>query len=146
MNRSETVPPTPARRPSEMRVALVSAGLMLAIPLAAKLATRFGWVNAGDLAERSLMVILAGLIVFTGNTIPKRLVPPECLHADAAGAQAFLRFAGWTWVLTGIAFGLACLLLPRAASTTATLVVVPLGMALIAYRWIRMVTARRRAA
>ena len=142
MNPQDLTSPPPQRGTSELRVGLVCAALMLAIPLAVKMAARFGWTDTADLANRALTTILAGFIVLTGNTIPKRL-SGLCVNADEASVQSFRRFAGWTWVLTGLAFGLVCLLLPRAASTTATLLIVPAGMALVAVRWIRLYTARR---
>lgn len=140
--------PTPNSRPwtADLRVGLVSAGLMLAIPLGAKLATRFGWVKADDFAQRALMVILAGFIAFTGNTIPKRLESLACLYPDPARWQAFYRFAGWTWVLAGIGLGLAWILLRLPAAGTATLILVPAAMSLVGLRWLGLRATRRPAA
>lgn len=132
-----------SHRPSGLRVGIVTAALMIAIPLAAKLAARFGWANTGDFAERSLMVIIAGFIVFTGNTIPKRILAPACVGADEASAQAYLRLAGWTWVLAGLAFGLAGALLPRQAATTATFIIMPGAIALVSLAWLRLRGSRR---
>ncbi len=146
MNLPQAMLGKPERKNSELRVALVSAGLMIAIPLMAKLAARFGWATTGDFAERALLAILAGFIVLTGNTIPKRLAAPACLDADAASVQRFMRFAGWTWVLAGLAFGLSGILLPREAATTVTFIVMPLAITLIAVGWIRLYRARRPAA
>ena len=140
--------PTPKRHGqlSEIRVGLVCAGLLLAIPFGAKLAARYGWAIAPDFSERALMVILAAFIVRTGNAIPKLITARTCPDVDPARLLAFHRFAGWTWVLTGFAFGLASLLLPGPAARTATLVLGPTGIALIAYRWIGLLAARRPAA
>ena len=146
MSFPETPPPARRRGPSELRVALVCAALMLAISYGARLAARYAGLSTGEFADRSLMAILAAFIVLTGNSIPKRLASLACANGEAARVQAFLRFAGWTWVLTGLAFGLACLLLPRSASTTATFVIVPTGMALELIAWLRLYATRRRAA
>jgi len=127
-----------ARRSSGLRVGLVFAGLMVAIPLAAKLANRFGWAETGDFAERSLLALIGAFIMTTGNTIPKRLVPRACLDAGAAEVQGFLRLAGWTWVLAGLAFALACLFLPRDAATTATFVIMPAAILLVLIAWLRL--------
>ncbi len=138
--------PKPKHWIVELRVALVCAALMPAIPFGVKLGARYGWGGANDLSERALMVILAAFIVLTGNTIPKRVTSRTCAGVDPARLQVFHRFAGWTWVLTGLAFGLASILLPTQTSRTATLVIVPAGMALIAYRWLNLLATRRPAA
>jgi Sec-independent protein secretion pathway component TatC len=145
MNQTPTAPAGREHWSAGMRVALVSAGLMLAVPLGARLAARFGWVDHADLAGRAHLAILAAFIVLTGNTIPKRLFPLACRNTDAVRMQSFLRFSGWVWVLAGLAFGLASLLLTPQASTTATLIIMPLAIALIAYRWIDLRTTRRSA-
>jgi hypothetical protein len=138
--------PKPGHWTAELRVALLFAGLMLAIPLGAKLAARYGRVDTADFTRRALMVSLAAFIVATGNTIPKRLASLACLNVEPARVQAFYRLAGWVWVLAGLAFGAAWFLLPSGAAGTATLVIMPVGILLIAYRWLRLYSARRPAA
>jgi hypothetical protein len=146
MNVPVTSAPKPGHWTAELRVGLGFAGLMLVIPLGAKLAARYGWVDTTDFTERALMVSLAAFIVVTGNSIPKRLASLACLGAEPGRVQAFYRFAGWVWVLTGLALGVAWMLLSSRAAGTATLVFVPAGIALIAFQWLRLNTARRPAA
>ena len=146
MNLSDPPTPKPDHGLGELRLGLVFAGLMLAIPLGAKLAARYGRADTADFSQRALMAILAAFIVLTGNTIPKRLTSLTCTGADRARVQAFHRLAGWAWVLTGLALGFAWILLPRQAAGTVTLVVVPFAIALIAYRWLRLYAARRSTA
>lgn len=141
-----TPTPPPGHWANELRTGLVFAGLMLVIPLGARLAARYGWVDTADFAQRALMASLAAFIVITGNTIPKRLASLACMNVEPARVQAFYRLAGWVWVLTGLAFGVAWILLPSGAARSATLVVVPVGITLIAYRWVRLYAARRPAA
>jgi hypothetical protein len=119
---------------------------MLAIPWLAKLANRNGWADAADVSQRALMAIMAAYIVLTGNSVPKRITSLACRGADPARVQAFHRFAGWTWVLTGLVFGSAWVLLSRAQAGVVTLVVVPLGMSLVALAWFRLEEPRRPAA
>jgi hypothetical protein len=128
------------RGASEIRVALVAALLMLALPLAAKLGAPLGAPLSRNLAERGHLVILAAFLVMTGNSIPKRLAPLACRGADAAGLQAFQRFAGWVWVITGIVWGAVCALFPAAWSTTATFVIMPTAILMIAARWLALRT------
>jgi hypothetical protein len=115
---------------SDLRASLIFAGLMLAIALAARLAPWFGLTVAPDFKQRALMVIVAAFIVSIGNDIPKRLTSLTCRDADAGRIQSFQRFAGWTWVLAGLAVCLGWFVLPRPAASALTLIVLPLAMAL----------------
>lgn len=146
MNVPVTPTPKPRHWTADLRVGLVFAGLMLVIPLGARLAARYGWVDPADITQHALMVSLAAFIVVTGNTIPKRLASLACLNVEPARVQAFYRLAGWIWVLTGLAIGVAWILLPSRAAGSATLVIVPVGITLVGYRWIRLYAARRPAA
>ena len=138
MSDSTTLHPKPKDSAPEIRTALLLAGLMLVAAFVARLAPRFGWTDADTVPERALMLLLAVYLVLTGNTIPKRLTSLVCARMDAARTQSFFRFAGWTWVLTGLAFGVAWVGLPLATARVATLVVVPLAIAAIAFRWFRL--------
>ena len=60
--------------------------------------------------------------------------------------QAYLRFAGWTWVLAGLALGFVSVWLPRQTAATATFVIMPAAIGLIAIGWLRLYRARRPAA
>ena len=146
MNVPVTSTPKPRHWTADLRVGLVFAGLMLLIPLGARLAARYGWTDTAGLRDKALMVSLAAFIVVTGNSIPKRIASLACQGAEPGRVQAFYRFAGWVWVLTGLAFGIAWMLLPSGAAGSATLVILPLGIALVAYRWLRLNAARRPAA
>jgi MFS family permease len=139
--------PTPNSRhwTAELRVGLFFAGFMLMIPLAGKLAARYGWVDTADFTQRALMASIAAYLVVTGNTIPKRLASLACMNVEPAPMQAFYRLAGWVWVLTGLAFGVAWILLPSGAAGSATLIIVPAGITLVVYRWVRLRAARRPA-
>ncbi len=131
MTASNVPAPAGGRVRDDLRVAITIAALLLAIPLSVKLATRAGWMRSGDFSDRSLMILLAAFIVLTGNSIPKR-IPLRVTRR--ANAQAFYRFAGWTWVLAGLVFGLAWVLLPVPMATAATFVLMPLAIVLVAVR------------
>ncbi len=137
--------PAPARRGgSDVRLALVLAALMLAIPLSERVLARFGWTRPADFGERSLLLLLAAYLVLTGNSIPKRLVPRACRDANEPRVIGFLRFSGWTWVLAGLAFGTATVVLSGRAATIAPLVVLPAAMLLIGLAWLHAFGAARR--
>lgn len=146
MNELASLEPKPKSSAPEIRVALVFAGLMLATAAVARLAPRFGWIDTASIQQRSLMILLAAYIVLTGNTIPKRLTSLACVGMNPARTQSFFRFAGWTWVLAGLAFGAAWLALPLSTAGTTTLVVLPLAIAAVAIQWLRHTAAPPPAA
>ena len=98
------------------------AGLMLAISLGARLVAT-GGVDR-DFSQRAVMVMLGLFLAFTGNGIPKTLTPLSAARCDAARAQACRRFAGWTWVLTGLAFAGVWIALPVDLATPASMALV----------------------
>jgi hypothetical protein len=139
--------PNAARRSREvadLRVGFVVASLMVAIPGAARLATRLGWAQATEFSERALMVLLAGFIVLTGNIIPKHSALRWCDKSGGVRLQAFFRFAGWTWVLAGLGLGLAWLVLPLPAAGNATVILMPTAVLLMAGRGISLRFEGRR--
>lgn len=119
---------------ADKRTSLIFAALMIVVPLTTATMTRLGWLDAHDLGARLVMAITGAFLIVTGNTIPKRLAPLARLGSDPARQQSFRRFAGWAWVLTGLALGISWLALPIAAAITSTFVIIPLGIGLIAFR------------
>lgn len=105
--------------------------LIIAASLGATLAWRFGWVSSPELGLRVSMALSGFYLMWTGNAIPKSLKPFGCLPYDSAEAQAFRRFAGWTWVLTGLALVAVWSVAPRGLALTFTLTGVPLAIALV---------------
>ncbi len=95
-----------------VRRGIVTAGLVLAISLGAKLALALGAVHYGDIALRATMAIGGAFLAVTGNAIPKTLTPLATLHCDPAKVQAVQRLAGWIWALAGLAVATAWLTLP----------------------------------
>lgn len=126
------------RAGDSIRHAIVFAGLMLAIPLSATLAVRLGVIHDTDLSKRLTMVLVGAFFVFTGNAMPKTLTPLSALQCDGARVQAFQRFAGWTWVLTGLGFAIAYLVLPLDLAKPISLVLLMTGMLLIALQLLRL--------
>lgn len=126
-----------------IRRGIVFAGLMLVIPLGLKLGTALGAIDHADLSRRALMAIIGAFLMSTGNAIPKTLTPLAALRCDARRAQAFHRFAGWTWVLTGLALAIAWLALPLGLADSMTFVVVPAGIGVIAVGFVRCRSGQR---
>lgn len=127
-----------------IRHAIVFAGLMLAIPLSMRLGTALGVIHDADLSRRTTMVLMGAFIAFTGNAMPKTLTPLSALQCDPARVQAFQRFAGWTWVLTGVGYAIAWLVLPLVLAKPVSLVLLMTGMLVVAVQLLRL--RRTRAA
>jgi hypothetical protein len=111
---------------------------MLANALSLKLAAALGAAARDDLAKRATMVILGAFLVVTGNALPKTLTPLLVLRCDAARAQAFHRFAGWAWVLSGLALSIAWLALPVGIAQKVTLILLPACILTIAWQGVRL--------
>ena len=95
-----------------VRGGIVTAGLILAISLGAKLAVALGAVHSGDFALRATIAIGGAFLAVTGNAIPKTLAPLAAMHCDPSKVQAIQRLAGWIWALAGLAVAIAWLTLP----------------------------------
>jgi len=129
-----------------LRRGIVFAGLLFVIPLGLKLATTFSPAAHSGVSQRAMMIILGAFLVATGNILPKTLTPLSVLRCDPARAQAFQRFAGWTWVLAGLAVAIAWLLLPLHIADSATFVVLPGAILIIAMQLARLRWSRPGAA
>jgi len=131
------------RRTSDaLQSGIVFGGLIVAISLGASLAATLGAIDDADRSRRTTMAILGAYFMFTGNALPKTLTPLSVLRCDGARMQAFQRFAGWTWVLTGLAFATAWLALPIALAQPVSILLLLSSMLLIASR---IVSLRRTA-
>jgi hypothetical protein len=97
-----------------IRSAVILAGLSMVVALGAKLASFLGVLQGAELSQRTSMVVLGLIIVFAGNAVPKMLTPISSLRCDPARAQALRRITGWTWVLSGLAYAIAWMVLPVA--------------------------------
>jgi hypothetical protein len=126
--------------------AIAFAGLMFLVSFAGRVAGALDLHDASELARRGAMVVLGVFLASIGNAIPKTLTPLAALQCDPTRVQAFQRFAGWTWVLTGLAFALAWIVLPVALARPATVTLIVLSMLLIATLLLRLRRGRPRAA
>ena len=115
---------TGGARTAHASKALAAATALLAASLVMALVEGLGILN-GETADRVVGVGIGILLTLIGNTVPKALTPLVKLRCDPADVQAFRRFAGWTFVLTGIAYASTWLVLTadRAAVVSAGLAV-----------------------
>ena len=143
--RQEATPPSDSEWARGIRRGILFAELIVLSSLSAKLAMALGAPADADLPRRTMMAILGAFLVFTGNAIPKTLTPLSALR-DAGRVQAFQRFAGWTWVLAGMALAMAWLILPVNLAEPMTLLLLPSAMLLIGAQVVRLRRACQREA
>jgi len=119
---------------------VVFGGLMMIIPLAVTLAHAYGVVGDPGSGRRLTMIILGGYLVVTGNALPKQFATTSSMQCDGDGAraQAFQRFAGWTWVLCGLGFATAWLALPIDAAEPVSIAFVATAMIVTIVRLLRL--------
>jgi hypothetical protein len=126
--------------------AIVFAGFIMAISLGAKLAATLGAVDPdADLTRRITMAVTGTYLMFMGNALPKTLTPLSALRCDGARMQAFQRFSGWTWVLTGGAYAVAWIVLPIDLAKPVSVAIIAGGMLAIVMQLVRLRWTRREA-
>lgn len=127
---------------SSIRDGVAFAGLILAISLGVKLAVALNLIPDAELSRRATMVVMGAFLISTGNRLPKTLRPLTALRCDPAGEQAFQRFAGWTWVSTGLLFSLVWIVLPVDLAKPVSTVLLAIGILAIVARLLQWHRAR----
>ena len=119
--------------------AVVFGALIMIIPLALTLAHAYGLVDDPDIGmRRTTMVMLGAYLAVTGNALPKQFATASSMQCDGARVQAFQRFAGWTWVLCGLGFATAWLVLPTDAAEPVSIALVVTAMIVTVVRLLRL--------
>jgi hypothetical protein len=83
---------------------LIMAGALLLVVLCAKALEHMGWAGISDIALRMNGIMTGAVVVVISNAIPKRM--------GSANTLAMLRIAGTAFVLGGLGYSFAWLLLP----------------------------------
>lgn len=117
-----------------MKRALGFLAMILACTVLAKVATEWSVFGDVETSKRTSMALIGILFVFFGNALPKQLTPLSVLSCSGARIQAFQRFSGWTWVLTGLAYAAIWLLAPMAMAKPLSMLVMLFGMTAIVVR------------
>ena len=136
--RDSTAKPAPFGYPDGIPKAVVFAALMMGIPLALTLARSYGVVDDVDVGRRSTGVLIGVFLMMLGNVMPKNLPPLSSIGCDGARQQAFLRRAGWTWVLCGLASAIGWLALPIDSAEIASTVLVVTAIAVTIVQLLRL--------
>jgi hypothetical protein len=106
----------------------IQQGAILAIVMIA-LSLILAWAGRADIVDRALPIrvamVLSGLVLaFYGNTIPKMV-----LRSDRA--RSVRRFAGWAFVLSGLACAAVWALAPEAVALSVTFGTVGVAVVLV---------------
>ncbi|GEM_PF-1439846 len=118
---------------------IASAGGILSLSLIAALAQE-SYLIDGDVAKRSVGVMLGLLLIFMGNVMPKKLAPLDSEGARAAKTQATQRFVGWLFVVAGLLYATVWMVVDLEQTAMATLLTFPVACLVIVF--VRLVYVR----
>jgi len=106
---------------------LLLAGTLLTVTLCMKVLEHMGWAAGSDIAARTNGIMAGAILVVLSNAIPKRM--------SSANALATLRTIGRAFVIGGLGYAVAWLVLPlHVADTVAPIIVLTsLIVACVAY-------------
>lgn len=114
----------------------LSLGTAFAIMLAFGVTKKLGVLDP-EIAKRGAAAALGLVLIVTGNFLPKlRLFVFR--EDQASVARATERFAGWTFVITGMIFVGSWLLLPLRVAMTVSPLVGVCAFMVVALRWFRL--------
>lgn len=122
----------------EITRAVGFAGLILVLGLASKLAANLGAPSDGVFSRRLSMAVIGLFFMAMGNAFPKMLTPLASLRCSPAKVQAFQRFTGWVWVMTGLGYALAWLVLPIDLANPIAMALMLAGMLTVATQVVRL--------
>lgn len=122
-----------ARREIVGSIVLASLILLGAITLSV---LQTAEVIDGDVSKRMIGVILGAVLVFMGNTMPKKLAPIDAqgscaANGDPARNQKLQRFMGWTFVIAGLLYMGVWMLVDLDKTGFAVLLTFPVAVGLI---------------
>ena len=98
-------------RRKQLTAAIISAALIIAAALTLNYLVSLGYID-GELARRLKGLMVGLILVVSGNFIPKMLEPLSHACCEPSKEQSLRRLAGWSFVLTGIAYSIIWLVTP----------------------------------
>jgi len=124
-----------------LRRAVTGAGLILAASFGLAVVAALDLIDIA-VSERAMGVVLGAVLVFVGNALPKTLEPVSSTRC-AQTKQTLHRFAGWTFVLAGLAYAAAWVILPVESAGIASTLVGAVGVLLVGGRTAWVLLTRR---
>jgi len=119
-------------------LALIAAAIVLKRMLA-------GGIISGDTSQRLIQMAIGAVLVLTGNLVPKRLRKMSEDNCEPSRRQSLQRFAGWAFVLAGIAYIVVWALAPVDTALTVGMCVVGAATLLVLVPCLWLALKRRSA-
>lgn len=128
-----------------VRNSVAAAGLMMAVPLGLTVLFTSGITAITDDFEQRAMGIVFGMVFAAyGNFVPKRPVSLSKGECSPAGQQAFNRFSGLMFMLTGLAYAGVWIFVPLDYALPASMAVLLTGVGIPMLRAAVLFLNRRR--
>jgi hypothetical protein len=115
---------------NEIRRGLWMAGALIGAALLLKWLSSAG-VIAGDTSQRLIQVAIGAVLALSGNVIPKQLQKNSDDSCEPSRQQSRRRFAGWAFVLAGLAYAIIWLVAPIESAAIISMCVVGLTVLLV---------------
>jgi hypothetical protein len=119
----------------------ITAGLLLSTSLAFAIALKIGLADE-TLRDRVQGLLMGLVLVAMGNFVPKLVPSLAANRCSPARTQAAKRFAGWTFVLAGLAYAGAWIFLTPANARNAAIITCAFGATLVISRFALLFIAR----
>lgn len=116
-----------------LRNPLIGAGLFLLVTIAL-VAARRAELIAPDFVERGVNVMIGLFFIVIGNYMPKTIEKKNGVACRPSRVQSLQRFSGWVFVIMGLVYTGAALLLPVEQATTVMKFVMIPGVVLVTGR------------
>lgn len=130
---------------NEIRGSVVLAAALLTVTLGFSALDAAGLlgIEGNDITRRAYGVGVGVLLVVIGNFVPKQLEPLLEKQCSAAAIQSLQRFAGWVFVLAGLGYAGAWLVLPLGPADTVSTTLCISAVVLVFGRWM-LISAKAR--
>ena len=112
---------------------VIVAGLILAAAQGIKLIDTLGDFDM-DRLERVWGVGIGVVLVIMGNVMPKILSPLAAQRCSESKTQSIQRFAGWSFVLAGLAYAIVWMVLPVTQANTVAMLICLSSVILVVLR------------
>ena len=116
--------------------ALVGAALLLMVSFGVKFLAANGTIDA-ETSRRLMQAVIGLILVVSGNSIPKKFDSGCEKKCASSRAQSLRRFAGWTFVIAGLAYSIIWLVvpLPLAGVLSVSIVATSVVLVLVPFAW-----------
>lgn len=128
----------------EIRNALLAAALIMGAALGMNMLVDYGYIER-EVSKQAMQVGIGLYLLVMGNSLPKKISSMSDQNCGSAKGQSLRRFAGWTFVLSGLAYSIIWLVLPADIATIAGISVVASGLILVVTPCVWLALRRKRS-